>query len=142
MGATRTTENKHRVYEIPVWRSTEQMQKQDFAVPTLVRGQDSAGLMPAQDQDTVALASAQEQDGTTEEAQMSPIVVQRKRPEVPIQDKVLLTLEEAAEYTGLGMQKLRNISNFESCKFVLWNGTKRMFKRRELEAYLANAYSI
>lgn len=142
MGTTRTTENKRRVYEIPVWHGTGQVQKQDFAVPTLVREQDTAVPMPAQEQDIVDLMSAREQDGTTEEAQMSPIVVQRKRLEVPIQDKVLLTLEEAAEYTGLGMQKLRNISNFESCKFVLWNGTKRMFKRRELEAYLANAYSI
>lgn len=153
MGATRTTENKHRVYEISVWHDAEQVQEQDFAVPTLARGQKLAGLMPVQEQDTADLMfvreqdsanllPAREQDGTTEEAQMSPIVVQRKRSEVPIQEKVLLTLEEAAEYTGLGMQKLRNISNFESCKFVLWNGTKRMFKRRELEVYLANAYSI
>lgn len=149
MGATRTTENKRRVYEIPVWHGTEQEQKQDFAVPTLVRGQDSAGLMPVQEQDTADLMSVREQDsanllpareqeGPTEEAQMSPIVVQRKRPEVPIQEKVLLTLEEAAEYTGLGMQKLRNISNFESCNFVLWNGSKR----KKLEEYLEEAYSI
>lgn len=59
-----------------------------------------------------------------------------------LQNKVLLTLEEAAAYTGLGLQKLRNISNDEACDFVLWNGTKRMFKRRKLEAYLEAAYSI
>lgn len=62
--------------------------------------------------------------------------------EVALNEKTLLTLEEAAAITGLGMQKLRDISNDEACEFVLWNGSKRMFKRRRLEAYLEAAYSI
>ena len=66
----------------------------------------------------------------------------RMRTEVPIYQKGLLTLEEAAEYTGLGVNKLRSMSNGEDCPFVLWNGTKRMFKRRKLDAYLDDAYSI
>lgn len=61
---------------------------------------------------------------------------------VPICEKFLLTLEEAAQYTGLGMQKLRDISNDENCNFVLWNGSKRMFKREKLEEYLNLAYSV
>lgn len=131
MGATRTMESKRSVYEIPVWRNTEQAQEQD-----------TADLVSAQEQGTAALIPVQEQDSTTEEAQMPPNVLQRKRRTVPIQEKCLLTLEEAAEYTGLGMQKLRDISNFESCSFVLWNGAKRMFKKKKLEAYLEEAYSI
>lgn len=66
----------------------------------------------------------------------------RMRTEVPIYQKGLLTLEEAAEYTGLGVNKLRSMSNGEDCPFVLWNGTKRMLKRRKLDAYLDDAYSI
>lgn len=62
--------------------------------------------------------------------------------EVPISEKATLTLEEAAAYTGIGTQKLRDISNDERCEFVLWNGTKRLFKRKKLEAYLDAAYSI
>lgn len=61
---------------------------------------------------------------------------------VPLNQKYLLTLEEAAAYTGLGLQKLRNLSNGEDCQFVLWNGSKRMFKREKLEKYLGNAYSL
>lgn len=61
---------------------------------------------------------------------------------VEISQKCLLTLEETAEYTGLGRQKLRDISNDESCEFVLWNGSKRMFKREKLIAYLNSLYSI
>lgn len=61
---------------------------------------------------------------------------------IPINEKYLLTLEETAQYTGIGMQKLRDISNDENCSFVLWNGTKRMFKRVKLEEYLGSLYSI
>lgn len=62
--------------------------------------------------------------------------------EVLIKDKVLLTLEEAATYTGIGINKLRSISNDEFCPFVLYNGTKRMLKRKLLEEYLEKQYSI
>lgn len=61
---------------------------------------------------------------------------------IPIWQKALLTLEEAAVYTGIGVNKLRELSNREDCNFVLWNGAKRLLKREKLEAYLNNSYSI
>ena len=64
------------------------------------------------------------------------------RLEVPIWEKSTLSLEEAAAYTGIGIQKLRDISSDERCEFVLWNGSKRMFKRKNLEEYLDGMYSI
>ncbi|MDE7018594.1 MAG: helix-turn-helix domain-containing protein [Lachnospiraceae bacterium] len=69
-------------------------------------------------------------------------VVHRKRQAVPIQKKALLTIEEAAEYTGIGLHKLRELSNRKSCTFILWNGNKRMFKQKKLVEYLEEAYSI
>lgn len=68
--------------------------------------------------------------------------MRRKRNEVPVWHKTLLTLEEAAEYTGLGLQKLRDISDNDECKFVLWNGRKRLFKRVKLEEYLEKVFSL
>ncbi len=68
--------------------------------------------------------------------------MRRKRNEVPLWHKTLLTLEEAAEYTGLGLQKLRDISDNDECKFVLWNGRKRLFKRVKLEEYLEKVFSL
>mgnify|MGYP003294723337 CR=1 FL=1 len=62
--------------------------------------------------------------------------------EVPVERKALLTVEEAAAVTGLGMGKLREISSDERCDFVLWNGAKRMFKKDRLIAFLYNSYSI
>lgn len=65
-----------------------------------------------------------------------------KKESLTIDKKVLLSLDEAAEYTGLGMHKLREISNGDGCSFVLWNGSKRMFKREKLLDYLNKEYSI
>ena len=54
------------------------------------------------------------------------------RKNVPVWEKAMLTLEEASDYTGIGLQKLRDLSSDEQCDSVLWNGSKRMFKRRKL----------
>lgn len=62
--------------------------------------------------------------------------------EVPIWVKSNLTLEEAALYSGIGINKLRKMSNDERCPFVLWNGSKRLIKRRKLDEYTDKAYSI
>lgn len=66
----------------------------------------------------------------------------KSKIEVPIWEKANLTLTEAAAYFGIGMNKLRAMSDIENCKFVLWCGSKRLIKRKVLEEYLANEYSI
>mgnify|MGYP000314828229 FL=1 len=62
--------------------------------------------------------------------------------DIPIWEKANLSLEEAAVYFGIGINKLREMTNDSNCSFVLWNGNKRLIKRRVLERYLENAYSI
>ena len=62
--------------------------------------------------------------------------------EVPLCQKNTLTIEEAAAYFGIGMNKLRELTEDEQCKFVLFVGTKRLIKRRLFEQYLEQAYSI
>lgn len=62
--------------------------------------------------------------------------------EVPIWEKSNLTLEEAAAYSGVGINKLREITNDNRCEFVLWVGSKRLIKRRLLDKFLENSYSI
>ena len=61
---------------------------------------------------------------------------------VPVKDKTLLTVEEAAAYSGIGKCKLREISEDEECSFVFWIGSKRMFKRTLLDEYIEKTYSI
>lgn len=62
--------------------------------------------------------------------------------EIPLWEKSNLTLEEAAAYSGIGINKLRYLSNREDCPFVLWVGSKRLLKRRKLDEYLDGSYSI
>ena len=62
--------------------------------------------------------------------------------EVKKKEKSNLTLEEAAVYSGIGQAKLRELSNDENCSFVLWNGTKRLLKRKKLDEFIERAYSI
>ncbi|MEE0280704.1 MAG: excisionase [Faecalibacillus intestinalis] len=61
---------------------------------------------------------------------------------VALDKKLCLTLEEASIYTGIGVNKLREISNNDNCNFVLWIGNKRLLKRELLEKYIAKSYSL
>lgn len=66
----------------------------------------------------------------------------KAKEEFPLWHKSYLTVEEAATYSGIGKDKLRELTDDENCPFVLWNGTKRLIKRRVLDEYLDKAYSI
>ena len=68
--------------------------------------------------------------------------VYRNKKTVPIWEKQLLTLEEAAAYSGIGINKLRQMSNTRDCDWVLWNSGKRLLKRKKLSEFLDRSYSI
>ena len=59
-----------------------------------------------------------------------------------IKDKPILTIKEAALYFNIGENKLRAMCDEKDCRFVVFNGTKRLIKRKQLEAYLENAFSV
>lgn len=61
---------------------------------------------------------------------------------VPICDKVLLTLDEASELFNIGRAKLKELTEERGCKFVLFNGNKRLIKREPFSKYLEEVYSI
>lgn len=61
---------------------------------------------------------------------------------IPIWEKSNLTLTEAAEYFGIGINKLKEVTDEENCEFVLWVGSRRMIKRKSFEKYLKDEYSI
>lgn len=61
---------------------------------------------------------------------------------VPIWEKLNLTMEEAAAYSNIGINKIREISNADSCPFVLWVGNKRLIKRRKFDEYVEKQFSI
>lgn len=66
----------------------------------------------------------------------------RERLSIPIWQKANLTVEEAAAYSGIGQNKIRELSDQNSCPFVLWVGSKRMIKRRQFDNYIEKQFSI
>ena len=62
--------------------------------------------------------------------------------EIPVWQKANLTLEEAAAYFNIGINKLREITNSKECeRCILWVN-KRLIKRILFESYLEDEYSI
>ena len=62
--------------------------------------------------------------------------------QIPIWEKSNLTLKEAAEYFGIGINRLKEITNDDNCEFVLWVGSRRMIKRKIFEKYIEKLYSM
>ncbi len=62
--------------------------------------------------------------------------------DVRICEKPTLSIYEAAAYTGIGTKKLAQMAQIPNCEFVLYVGSKRMFKREKLVEYLESHYSV
>ena len=68
------------------------------------------------------------------------IVIDKKY--IPLWEKANLTLKEASVYFGIGQNKLRELTNSDSCPYVIWCGNKRLIKRKLFLEYLEKMYSI
>lgn len=67
----------------------------------------------------------------------------REKPSVPIKDKLNLTIEEAAAYSGISETVLRNrISEKNNYDFIFMNGTKTLIKRKRFEQFLDRVDAI
>ena len=62
--------------------------------------------------------------------------------EIPIYQKQNLTIEEAAVYSNIGQGKLREMTDNDNCRFVIWVGKKRLIKRRMFDEYIEKQFSI
>ena len=55
--------------------------------------------------------------------------------EIPVWEKVNLTIEEASAYSNIGINKLRELANSPNCDFILQIGAKKLIKRKKFEAF-------
>lgn len=55
--------------------------------------------------------------------------------QIPIWEKLNLTLEEASLYSGIGINRLRSMTDDPDCDFVIWKGSHRLIKRKQFERY-------
>ena len=56
---------------------------------------------------------------------------------VPIHLKVTLSIKEANQLTGIGINSIEDRLHEPNCPFVLFVGTKKMIKRKEFEEYIS-----
>ena len=61
---------------------------------------------------------------------------------VPIWEKELLSVKEAAAYFGIGENKIREMTDNPECQSVLWVGSKRLIKREKMKKYLSDMDEI
>lgn len=66
----------------------------------------------------------------------------RGRLDVPIWEKMNLTIEEAAAYSNIGINKIDEMAKAPNCSFVLYIGRKKLIKRKEFEQYTAKSVEI
>lgn len=62
--------------------------------------------------------------------------------EVPIKDKVNLTIEEAAAYSNIGQNRIDEMARQPNCPFVLYIGRKKLIKREAFEKYLKKVIEL
>lgn len=86
--------------------------------------------------------ASQEWNGYSDVIPEKPVIKGSRKKDISIIDRPYLTLEEASLYFGIGINKLREISNEDNCNFVLYVGSKRMLKKEKLQHYLDEAFSI
>lgn len=55
---------------------------------------------------------------------------------VPIYEKLNLTVEEAAEYSNIGVCKINELAKMPACPFLLYIGRKKLIKRKEFEKFI------
>ena len=66
-----------------------------------------------------------------------------KNEAIPQWKRYVLTITEAAEYYHIGEKKLRSIADENlNSDFIIMNGNRVLFKRRQFETFLDNATCI
>lgn len=64
--------------------------------------------------------------------------IDKMKQNIPVWEKITMTVEEAAEYRSIGINKIRELSSDPRCNFVIYIGKKRLIKRKEFEKFIAD----
>lgn len=61
---------------------------------------------------------------------------------LPVDRKLLLTIREAAMYSSIGINKIDSLLRAPNCPFVLFDGTRKLVKRKEFEEFISGTITI
>lgn len=66
----------------------------------------------------------------------------QEKKEVPIWQKVTMTVDEASVYSNIGVSTIRRLANEPRCTFVLTVGNRKLIKRKEFDKFIEKQIEI
>ena len=70
------------------------------------------------------------------------VALEVQQNKIPIWEKINLKIEEASEYSNIGVSTLRGLLKEKGCPFLLMVGKKQLIKRKEFENYLKDKHYL
>lgn len=67
---------------------------------------------------------------------------QKPKPEIPLSEKLVWTVREAAAYSNIGEPTIRELAKQPDCTFSFRVGRKINIKRKEFEEWIARTSQI
>lgn len=64
------------------------------------------------------------------------MAAQKKKQDIPVYKKFLLTIPEAASYYNIGASRIEAMLKEDDCPFVFMSGNRRLVKREEFDNYI------
>ena len=61
---------------------------------------------------------------------------------VPLKEKMLLSIHEAATYSGIGINRIDAMLKKPDCPFVMYSGSHKLVKRELFENFINNTRAV
>ena len=68
--------------------------------------------------------------------------IENRKSDLPIWERKVLTCDEAAAYSGIGIARLRSKTMKKGCPFAIANGTQILIVREKFDAYMDKAEKV
>lgn len=65
-----------------------------------------------------------------------------KNLKMPFWLKLNMTINEAAAYSNIGINRIEELLKQPKCNFVLYVGNKKLVKRKEFEQYISKSIEL
>lgn len=78
----------------------------------------------------------------TDEQKYSHITTEREKASVPVSEKYMLTIKEAAEYFSIGTKKMRRLAEDNLGSFAVYSGNRYLIIRTKFEKFVDESSAI
>lgn len=69
-------------------------------------------------------------------------VIEERKKDLPIWERKVITCEEAAAYSGIGITRLRKLALSKGCNFSVANGTQILIIREKFDKFMDKAEKV